>query len=180
MIENKPTLTSLVVEPDAGAEKSTNKNGVLKNNSAKKSGSKNRRKSRELVLKAVYRGMLNQSELSQILRDMIDDPDYNKADEPYFKQLLEGVTVHLDAIDAKLINFIDRPIAELSPVEHAILRIAGCELMFDLSIPYRVVINEGVELAKLFGGTDGHKYINGVLDKFAADARQAEVTQARS
>jgi N utilization substance protein B len=80
----------------------------------------------------------------------------------------------------KMANFIDRPVAELSPIEHAILRIAGCELMFDLSVPYRVVINEGVELAKVFGGTDGHKYINGVLDKFAADVREAEVTRARS
>lgn len=176
MIDNKPTVTSLVVENGAGNVKAT----AGKTGSAKKAGSKNRRKSRELVLKAVYRGMLNQSELSQIFRDMVDDPDYNKADEGYFKQLLEGVTKHLDAIDAQLVNFVDRPIAELSPVEHAILRIAGCELMFDLSIPYRVVINEGVELAKVFGGTDGHKYINGVLDKFAAAVREAEVTRARS
>ena len=163
--DNKPALTTLVVEKDAEAEKSAHRNP------AKKSGGKNRRKSRELVLKAVYRGMLNQSELSQIFRDMKDDPDYNKADEAYFKQLLETVTAQLDAIDAKMVNFIDRPIAELSPVEHAILRISGCELMFDMSIPYRVVINEGVELAKLYGGTDGHKYINGVLDKLAADVR---------
>jgi transcription antitermination protein NusB len=180
MIENKLPLTSLVAGSEMGVEKGAGTKSTSRNSATKKSGSKNRRKSRELVLKAVYRGMLNQSEMSQILRDMIDDPDYNKADEPYFKQLLEGVTLHLDAIDAKLVNFIDRPIAELSPVEHAILRIAGCELMFDLSIPYRVVINEGVELAKLFGGTDGHKYINGVLDKFAADVREAEVVRARS
>jgi len=146
----------------------------------KKSGSQNRRKSRELVLKAVYRGMLNDSELSQVFRDMRDDPDYNKADEAYFKHLLQAVTENLVAIDDKIVNFIDRSITELSPVEHAILRIAGCELMFDLTIPYRVVINEGVELAKVFGGTDGHKYINGVLDKFAADVREAEVKAARS
>lgn len=176
---NKPTITSLVVENDAPAGAGNVKKAAGRTGSAKKTGSKNRRKSRELVLKAVYRGMLNQSELSQIFRDMVDDPDYNKADEAYFKQLLESVTKHLDAIDARLVNFVDRPIAELSPVEHAILRIAGCELMFDLSIPYRVVINEGVELAKLFGGTDGHKYINGVLDKFAADVREAEVARAR-
>jgi len=176
---NKPTVTSLIAEKDAAAEKSKSGTTAAKTGTAKKSGSKNRRKSRELVLKAVYRGMLNQSELSQIFRDMVDDPDYNKADEAYFRQLLEGVTTHLDAIDAQLVNFVDRPIAELSPVEHAILRIAGCELMFDLSIPYRVVINEGVELAKLFGGTDGHKYINGVLDKFAAAVREAEVKRAR-
>ena len=124
--------------------------------------------------------MLNESELSQIFRDMTEDPDYNKADEAYFRQLLQSVTANLGAIDSKLVNFIDRPIAELSPVEHAILRIAGCELMFDSTIPYRVVINEGVELAKLFGGTDGHKYINGVLDKFAADVREPEVRAAKT
>ncbi len=177
---NKPTRTSLIVEPDAGKEKNVNSNRAVKSGATKKNGSKSRRKSRELALKAVYRGMLNQSELSQIFRDMVDDPDYNKADEAYFKQLLQDVMTHLNAIDDKLLNFIDRPIAELSPIEHAILRISGCELMFDLSIPYRVVINEGVELAKLFGGTDGHKYINGVLDKFAADVREAEVARARS
>jgi N utilization substance protein B len=111
---------------------------------------------------------------------MTDDPDYNKADEAYFRQLLQSVTTNLEAIDNLLVNFIDRPIVELSPVEHAILRIAGCELMFDSTIPYRVVINEGVELAKIFGGTDGHKYINGVLDKFAADVREAEVKAAKT
>lgn len=174
MTDTQKTLTSLVVDQDA-AEKRTRNTG-----SAKKSGSKNRRKSRELVLKAVYRGMLNESELSQIFRDMTDDPDYNKADEAYFRQLLQSVTTNLTAIDDKLVNFIDRPLAELSPVEHAILRIAGCELMFDSSIPYRVVINEGVELAKIFGGTDGHKYINGVLDKFAADVRALEVQAAKN
>ncbi|WP_209308714.1 transcription antitermination factor NusB [Methylotenera oryzisoli] len=182
MIENKPAVTSLVVDAEAEAGTAASI-GVKKPGSrsgAKKSGSQNRRKSRELVLKAVYRGMLNDSELSQVFRDMRDDPDYNKADEAYFKHLLQAVTENLVAIDDKIVNFIDRSITELSPVEHAILRIAGCELMFDLTIPYRVVINEGVELAKVFGGTDGHKYINGVLDKFAADVREAEVKAARS
>jgi len=174
MTDTEKTLTSLVVDNEA-ADKRARHSGP-----AKKAGSKNRRKSRELVLKAVYRGMLNESELSQIFRDMTDDPDYNKADEAYFRQLLQSVTVNLNAIDAKLVNFIDRPLAELSPVEHAILRIAGCELMFDSTIPYRVVINEGVELAKVFGGTDGHKYINGVLDKFAADVREQEVRASRT
>ena len=174
MTDTEKTLTSLVVDKEA-TEKRARHSG-----SAKKSGSKNRRKSRELVLKAVYRGMLNESELSQVFRDMTDDPDYNKADEAYFRQLLQSVTANLNAIDDKLVNFIDRPLTELSPVEHAILRIAGCELMFDSTIPYRVVINEGVELAKVFGGTDGHKYINGVLDKFAADVRALEVHAAKN
>lgn len=174
MTEAQKPVTSLVVENEA------EKKSARKPSASKKPGTKNRRKSRELVLKAVYRGMLNASDLSQIFRDMTDDPDYNKADEAYFKQLLQAVTANLQAIDDKLVHFIDRPMSELSPVEHAILRIAGCELMFDISIPYRVVINEGVELAKVFGGTDGHKYINGVLDKLAADVRVLEVQAARS
>jgi N utilization substance protein B len=84
------------------------------------------------------------------------------------------VTGKIEELDIQISTFIDRKIEELSPVEHAILRISSYELMFDLSIPYRVAINEGVELAKLYGGTDGHKYINGVLDKVAETARPQE------
>ena len=136
--------------------------------------SQNRRKSRELVLKGVYRGMLNTSEMRQIILDSQDDPEYNKADEVYFKSLLEGVSGKMAELDNQISIFIDRSIEELSPVEHAILRISTYELMFDMSIPYRVAINEGVELAKLYGGVDGHKYINGVLDKVAASVRPNE------
>lgn len=136
--------------------------------------SQNRRKSRELVLKAVYRSMINASELKQVILDAKEDPEYIKADEAYFKQLLDGVAGKTSELDSQISTFIDRKIEELSPVEHAILRISSYELMFDASIPYRVVINEGVELAKLYGGVDGHKYINGVLDKVAASARPQE------
>lgn len=136
--------------------------------------SQSRRKSRELVLKAVYRGMINASELRQVMQDAQEDPDFAKADQEYFKQLLTGVTEKIPELDQEIAAFADRPLVELSPVEHAILRIASYELKFDLSIPYRVAINEGVELAKLYGGTDGHKYINGVLDKVAANLRPQE------
>ena len=136
--------------------------------------SQNRRKSRELVLKAVYRGMINASELKEIIADAKEDPEYIKADENYFKHLLEGVTGRVTELDSQISVYIDRKLEELSPVEHAILRISSFELMFDMSIPYRVAINEGVELAKLYGGVDGHKYINGVLDKVAASARPNE------
>ena len=136
--------------------------------------SQNRRKSRELALKAVYRGMINASELKQIMIDAKEDPEFIKADEAYFKQLLEGVTGKISALDSQISAFIDRKITELSPVEHAILLISSYELMFDATIPYRVAINEGVELAKIYGGIDGHKYINGVLDKVAATARPNE------
>ena len=139
--------------------------------------SQNRRKSRELVLKAVYRGMINASELKQIIADAQEDPEYIKADEAYFKSLLVGVTTKIDELDNQISVFIDRKIEELSPIEHAILRISSFELMFDMSIPYRVAINEGVELAKIYGGADGHKYINGVLDKVAASVRPQEFRQ---
>lgn len=136
--------------------------------------SQNRRKSRELVLKAVYRGMINASELKQIITDAKEDPEFVKADEAYFRHLLEGVTAKISELDNQVAEFIDRKIEELSPVEHAILRISSFELMFDSTIPYRVAINEGVELAKLYGGADGHKYINGVLDRVAASVRPQE------
>jgi N utilization substance protein B len=79
------------------------------------------------------------------------------------------------ALDEKITQFVDRQMSELSPIEHAILRVSGAELIYDMSIPYRVAINEGVELAKIYGGTDGHKYINGVLDKLAMDVRALEI-----
>lgn len=142
--------------------------------SRKPKTSQNRRKSRELVLKAVYRGMINTGEMKQIVLDAQEDPEYIKADEVYFKSLLAGVTGKISELDNQISTFIDRKLEELSPVEHAILRISSFELMFDMSIPYRVAINEGVELAKLYGGVDGHKYINGVLDKVAASARPQE------
>jgi len=138
-----------------------------------KSG-RNRRTSRELVLKGIYRSFLNQSDLRLIRRELADDPDFERADEDYFRQLLEGVSDNLAELDQRIAAFIDRPLAELSPIEHAILCISAYELIHDPSIPYRVAINEGVELAKRYGGTDGHKYVNGVLDKLAAEARPHE------
>ncbi|QDC44856.1 transcription antitermination factor NusB [Methylophilus medardicus] len=144
---------------------------------AKSKGSKNRRKSRELALKALYSNRMNAGDVKQLRLDSLDDPDYFKADEVYFKQLLTGVLDHTSDIDNTISQFIDRQLEELSPIEHAILRISGYELMFDVSIPYRVAINEGVELAKSYGGIDGHKYINGVLDKIAAQVRPHEFGQ---
>lgn len=159
-------VTSLVQET-ASPKKNKPKAG--------KKGGQSRRKSRELVLKALYRGMFNPMDLAPVFKDMLDDPDYRKADEAYFKALLKNVSAHLDEIDKKLQPLVDRTLEELSPIEHSILRLSGYEMMFDLSIPYRVTINEAVELARVFGGIDGHKYINAVLDKLAADVRAVEV-----
>jgi N utilization substance protein B len=145
---------------------------------AVKSG-KNRRKSRELALKGIYQGLMNKSEVRKIIRDMADDVDFHRADEAYFRQLIEGVAEHMSDIEQRIGVYVDRAVAELSPIEHAILCLSAYELIYDVSIPYRVAINEGVELAKIYGGTDGHKYVNGVLDKLASEVRPNEVGQRK-
>ncbi|CAM8302275.1 transcription antitermination factor NusB [Candidatus Methylopumilus planktonicus] len=134
----------------------------------------NRRKSRELVMKSIYRGILNQFDINQIKKDIKDDPDYLKADEVFYHQLFDGIMNNMDQLNNEISSFIDRPIEKLSPIEHSILCISVYELMYDALIPYKVAINEGVELAKTFGGIDGYKYINGVLDKVAGKRRPLE------
>jgi transcription antitermination factor NusB len=146
--------------------------------SAAKTG-RNRRKSRELALKGIYQGLMNQSELPKILRDMADDADFDRADQAFFRQLIEGVAEHMQELEQRIAVYVDRAVAELSPIEHAVLCLSAYELIYEPGVPYRVVINEGVELAKIYGGTDGHKYVNGVLDKLAAEARPGEVGQRR-
>jgi transcription antitermination protein NusB len=159
-------------------QKPMGQNPIGQKPAAKAKVSKNRRKSRELVLKGIYRALINQAEHKMVMRDLMDDPDYERADQDYLRQLLDGVLQHMPELDDRLGSFLDRTAAELSPIEHAILYLSAFELIHDPSIPYRVAINEGVELAKLYGGTDGHKYVNGVLDKLAAEARPSEVNRA--
>lgn len=134
----------------------------------------NRRKSRELALKGLYRSLISHADVREILRDSMEDPEYARIDQDYFRQLLAGVMEKMPELDHRLETYLDRAVAELSPIEHAILYIATYELIFDPVIPYKVAINEGVELAKRYGGTDGHKYVNGVLDKLASEARAGE------
>ena len=137
----------------------------------------NRRKSRELVMKSIYRGILNQFDVNQIKKDIKDDPDYLKADEVFYQNLFDGVMSNMDQLNSEISNFIDRPIEKLSPIEHSILCISIYELIYDTTIPYKVAINEGVELAKTFGGIEGYKYINGVLDKVAEKRRPLEFSK---
>jgi N utilization substance protein B len=134
----------------------------------------NRRKSRELALKGLYSLFLGGGDIKQIADNLTEDEEYPRADANYFKGLLNGVAERVEELDVRIAPLLDRELSELSPIEHAILCIAAFELIHDVSIPYRVAINEGVELAKLYGGTDGYKYVNGVLDKLAAAARPDE------
>ena len=133
-----------------------------------------RRRSREFALQGLYQWQLAGTDAATIERQMSEAKGFDKIDRPYFSALLAGSIREAQHLEQSLQPHLDRKCAELSPVEHAILLIAAYELANQPDVPYKVVINEAVELAKSYGGTDGFKYVNGVLDKLAADARPQE------
>ena len=113
--------------------------------------------------------------LNEIEAQFRVDNDFSDVDAAYFREILHGVPAHKGEIDAALVPCLDITIEELDPVELSVLRLSTWELIKRVDVPYRVVINEGIELAKVFGSTDGHKFVNGVLDKLAPRLREAEV-----
>ena len=134
-----------------------------------------RRRSREIALQGLYEWLVSGTDAGVIDAHMREQDGFDKADRAHFDALLHGCIGEAAALDAVLAKFVDRKTTELSPVEHGVLMIGAYELKHCLDIPYKVAINEAVELAKSFGGTDGHKYVNGVLDKAATDLRPVEV-----
>jgi len=135
-----------------------------------------RRRARELVLQGLYQRQLSNNAADAVRVDLAASQGYLRADQAYFGELWDGVTRENDALMSALSPHLDRKPAELSPIERAILVIGAWELAHRIEIPYKVVINEAVEIAKSFGGTDGHRYVNGVLDKLAARIRATEIT----
>jgi N utilization substance protein B len=138
-----------------------------------------RHRAREFALQGLYQWLLNSEDAGAIDAHIRQAHGFDKADAEHFDALLHGTIGQAAALRAGLAPLIDRPLNQLSPVEHAALLIGAFELNNHLEIPYKVVINEAVELTKSFGGIDGHKYVNGVLDKFAAKARAVEVDNAK-
>ena len=138
-----------------------------------------RRLSRELALQGLYQWLVNQTEADEILAQLGDKDEYDRADRSYLESLLRDVITNADVLAEKLGATLDRPISQLSPIEHALLLMATSELVSQPAIPYRVVINEAVELAKSYGGTDGHKYVNGVLDKLVPELRPLEAASGK-
>lgn len=134
-----------------------------------------RRKARRLALQAIYQWQVAGQSLTDIALQYNEDENMPKSDGAYFHELLQNIPPRCEQLDAELIPFLDRPVVELDPIELAILRMGAYELCERLEIPYRVVINEAVELAKTFGASDGYKYINGVLNKLAHKIRSAEI-----
>ena len=138
----------------------------------------NRRKSRELVMKSIYRGLVNQIDINQIKKDIQEDPDYIRADQDLYEEMLLGVFKNIDSLKQEIESYIDRSYEELSPIELSIIYFSLYELKYSLSVPYKVVINEAVEIAKTYGGADGYKYINGILNQAAKVNRTNEVKRA--
>lgn len=134
-----------------------------------------RHRSREFALQGIYHWLLNNEDSGAIDAHIREAHGFEKADREHFDVLLHGAIKQSVALREDIAPLIDRSIAELSPIEHAVLLLGTFELKNHIEIPYRVVINEAVELAKSFGGQDGHKYVNGVLDKLASKLRSEEM-----
>ena len=153
----------------------------LTSTGARKAASKNARsRAREFALQGLYQYIVGGNPLDEVDPFTRDLAGFNKADAVHFDALLHGCVTEAAALDALVAPLLDRPLAEISPIEHAALWIGTYELQHCLDVPWRVVLNEAVELAKEFGGTDGHKYVNGVLNGLAPKLRAAEVESDRA
>jgi N utilization substance protein B len=133
-----------------------------------------RRKARELAVQAVYSWQLSQNNVAEIELNFLTDNSARRFDIPYFQQLFNGVTTNVGSIDDKIAPHVDRPLDDVEHVEKAVLRVAVYELTNCLDVPYRVIINEAIELAKSFAADDSHKFVNGVLDKVVKLVRPNE------
>ena len=141
----------------------------------KPSKSEKRRAARKLAMQALSQWHMAKQSLNEIEAQFRVDNDFSDVDAAYFRDILHGVPAKKVEIDLALTPCLDITIDELDPVELAVLRLSTWEMLERIDVPYRVVINEGIELAKVYGSTDGHKFVNGVLDKLAPRLREAEV-----
>lgn len=138
-----------------------------------------RHRAREFALQGLYQWLLNNEPAATVVNNIRAAHGFDKADGEYFTELLNGAIAQSVELREVMAPTLDRPIAELSPIEHAALLLGAWELKNKIEVPYRVVINEAVELTKSFGGAEGHKYVNGVLDRLAGKLRVDEVNAGR-
>ena len=134
-----------------------------------------RHRARECVLQGLYEAQLSGNAAEAIRASVVADASFANADRAYFDELWSGVNAERDALIRMIEARIDRPVAQLSPIERSVLVIGTWELQHRSEIPFRVIIDESIELAKSYGGTDGYKFVNGVLDKLAAALRAPEI-----
>lgn len=134
-----------------------------------------RRKARRALVQAVFQWQMSGNSITSVKRDFSEGDSLKKADQEFFAEMLTLVATHAKELDASYAAKLDRDVDKLDQVERAILRLASAEFSHRVDVPYRVVIDEYVELAKTFGAQDSHKYINGVLDVLAGELRPVEV-----
>ncbi len=139
-----------------------------------------RTRARRRAMQAIYAWQLSGGEAQQVIAQFAHEQAHEIADLQYFEDLVRGVMAHTAELDAGLLPHLDRTVAEVDPVERATMRIAAYEYKHRLDVPYRVVINEAIETVKRFGAEHGHTYVNGVLDKLAAEWRSVEVGAGRT
>ena len=149
--------------------------GVTSTGARKASAKSARSRSREFAVQALYQHLVGRNDATAIDHFTRDLAGFHKADALHYDALLHGWIESAEALDALILPLLDRPMAEISPIEHSVMWIGAYELQHCLDVPWRVVLNECIELAKEFGGTDGHKYVNGVLNGLAPQLRAAEV-----
>lgn len=153
----------------------------LTSTGARKAASKSdRSRAREFALQALYQVLVGKNALDDVDAFTRDLAGFSKADSVHFDALLHGCVGQAAVLDALIVPLLDRKLDEISPIEHAVMWIGVYELQHCLDVPWRVVLNECIELAKEFGGTDGHKYVNAVLNALARQLREAEVNADRS
>jgi N utilization substance protein B len=148
----------------------------LTSTGVRKAASKSdRSRAREFALQGLYQVLVGKNDIDAVDVFTRDLAGFSKADSVHFDALLRGCAEQAEVLDAHITPLLDRKITEISPIEHAVMWIGAYELQHCLDVPWRVVLNECIELAKEFGGTDGHKYVNGVLNGLARQLREAEV-----
>ena len=131
-----------------------------------------RRRARECAVQALYSWAVSQNSPEIVELNFMTEQDMKGVDTPYFRQLFRQTVENVEAVERTMQGYLDRGLEELDPIEKAILRLAVYELQFEADVPYKVVINEAIEVAKVFGADESHKYINGVLDKIAPVVRR--------
>ena len=157
----------------------SNESGHTRETGTRKSKS-SRRRSREFALQGLYQWQLAHTDPVMIAAQLAEAQGYEQSDADYLRDLLHGTIREAQALEQAIVPGLDRPFAELSPVERGVLLLAAYEMLHHPDVPYRVVINEAVELAKSFGGTDGYKFVNGVLDKLTPQLRPWEEIRGKA
>ena len=141
--------------------------------------SRKRMRARRLAVQALYQWQCNEQAASEIEAQFVEREELAASEADYFHTLLHGVITGCEALDAALTPLLARPLDQVDPVERAVLRLAAFELSHCLDVPYRVVIDQAVELAKTFGAEQGHRFVNGVIDRLATELRASEVAARR-